>query len=287
MKKVSAKKKIIVAYIPVLHEGYLRFFEKHPDAETLFLIGPDFIRDHKQLTKDLRAIEPDVMKKVIDMLGIFSKTRVICPKDLEKQNFKKVVLIMPNEDVMREIRQKFASKIEVEFDSMFLRWDKHKSSEGQAVNADQTISKKNFDIEIMKDLKKEAEKSSDWWRRIGAAIIKNGKVMMKTYNHAVPNEQIHYVEGDPRADFSKGVNVELSTAFHCEAKLIAEAARKGISLEGTSLYVTTFPCPPCAKLVAYSGIKKLFYSDGYGVLDGERILKSQGVKIVFVKNGSK
>ena len=66
----------------------------------------------------------------------------------------------------------------------------------------------------------------------------------------VPDEQIHYSEGDPRSDFSKGVNVELSLFFHSEAQLIAEAAKKGISLEGASMYATTFPCPPCAKLIA-------------------------------------
>ena len=105
---------------------------------------------------------------------------------------------------------------------------------------------------------------------------------MKVHNHAVPSEMMPYVEGDPRSDFSKGVNIELSTSFHCEAQLIAEAARKGVSLEDAELYVTTFPCPVCARLVAYSGIKKLYYADGYGVLDGERVLKSQGVEIIFV-----
>ncbi len=71
--------------------------------------------------------------------------------------------------------------------------------------------------------------------------------------------------------------------MHSEAGAIAEAARKGISLEGADLYVTTFPCPPCGKLIAYSGIKRVFYKNGYGVLDSERILKDKGVEIIKVE----
>jgi dCMP deaminase len=64
---------------------------------------------------------------------------------------------------------------------------------------------------------------------------------------------------------------------------VAEAAAKGVSLEGGSLYVNIFPCPPCAKLIAYSGIKNLYYSGGYGALDGESVLKAKGVKIIYIK----
>ena len=49
------------------------------------------------------------------------------------------------------------------------------------------------------------------------------------------------------------------------------------------MYVTVFPCPPCAKLIAYSGIKRLYCGGGYAVLDGEEVLKSNGVEIYFVE----
>jgi dCMP deaminase len=61
------------------------------------------------------------------------------------------------------------------------------------------------------------------------------------------------------------------------------AARRGISLEGKSMYVTTFPCPACGKLVAFSGIKNIYFKDGYAMLDSEDILKSQGVGIFQVQ----
>jgi dCMP deaminase len=290
MKASNEAKNIVIAYVPVLHEGYRRFFERHSDADRLFLIGSDVIKDFKPLAKDLRALPPELMKEAVGSLKYFKEIKVIdysglkALGDLNASDDSNTKIVMPDEDFMHEFQAKYFSKAKVEYDPIFLRWDKHKSFEGKPVEADQTISKDEFDRNIIKGLKKEAEKSADFWRQIGAAVIKDGKVILKAHNKAVPDEQMNYIEGDPRSDFSKGVNVELSLFFHCEAQLIAEAAKKGISLEGTSMYVTTFPCPPCAKLVAYSGIKKLYYADGYGVLDGERVLKSQGVEIVFVDN---
>src|SRR5690606_10170342 len=133
-----------------------------------------------------------------------------------------------------------------------------------------------------KKIKSEANKSSDWWRRVGAAIVKDGGILVSAYNKHLPTEHTPYVNGDPRNAFSKGVNIELSSAIHAEALAISEMAKKGIPLEGTSMYVSTFPCPVCAKLIASSGIKKVYYYEGYSMLDGEDVLRSKGVEIIRV-----
>lgn len=275
-------KKAIVAYIPVLHEGYRRFFESHTDAKALFLLDKQVTDGFKQLTKDIRALPPELIKKAIESWGIFDEVKAVSgPID---KSFD--VLVMPKEDIMIELQPKLYPNAKIEWDSVFLRWDKHKSTEGKAVEADQRVSKDAKDVELIRLLDKEAEKSSDWWRHVAAAIVKDGKVLSVSHNKHVPHDQTPYVNGDPRADFSKGVNLELSTAMHAEARLIAEAAKEGKKLEGCSLYVNTFPCPPCAKLIAYSGVKKLYYAGGYGVLDGESILKATGVEIIFVDTGA-
>ena len=46
------------------------------------------------------------------------------------------------------------------------------------------------------------------------------------------------------------------------------------------MYVTDFPCPPCAKLIAGAGIAKLCFREGYAVLDGQDVLEAAGVEIV-------
>jgi dCMP deaminase len=88
--------------------------------------------------------------------------------------------------------------------------------------------------------------------------------------------------GDPRSNFYKGVGFELSTATHAEARLIAQAARDGTSTEGAVMYVTDFPCPPCAKLIAAAGISRLYFRSGYAVLDGQQVLESAGVDLIQI-----
>lgn len=274
------KEEIIVAYVPVLHEGYRRFFDKYPKVKTLLLLGKDVTKDYAPIEKDIRALDPEIIKKSLNAWKRFKKIDIVNVKDLEKLAGE---IIMPDDEFNRELKEKYFKKLKVRFDSVFLRWDKHSSSKGVAVDINQTISNDVKDVEIINLLNKESEKSSDFWRSVGAAIVRSGKLILLRHNSAVPSEIMPYVEGDPRSDFHKGVNIELSTVLHAEAGLIADAARQGISLEGTELYVTTFPCPPCAKLIAYSGIKKVYYAGGYGVLDAERILKSRGIEIIFVK----
>jgi deoxycytidylate deaminase len=63
---------------------------------------------------------------------------------------------------------------------------------------------------------------------------------------------------------------------------VARAARTGTALEGADLYVTTFPCPACARLIAESGFRRCYFSGGYSVLDGDGILRAAGVELFWV-----
>ena len=280
-RKIMGTKKVVVAFVPVLHEGYRRFFEKHADAEALYIFGKDLVgKEFPHLQKEIRALEPQLMKRLIESLSIFKKVEILnSPEELSDD----IEIVMPDEEVSRELAEKYWQNQKRTFDAVFLRWDKHKSMEEKPVETDQKISIDEFDKQVIKDLQIEAQRSSDWWRRIASAIVKDSKVIFSAHNRHLPSEHSPYTFGDPRNNFHKGVGIELSTSIHSEAALIAEAARKGESLEGASMYVTTFPCPPCAKLIASSGIKKLYYSGGYTLLDQDKLLKDSGVEIVYVQ----
>ncbi|KUK27819.1 MAG: Deoxycytidylate deaminase, partial [Thermococcus sp. 40_45] len=62
-------------------------------------------------------------------------------------------------------------------------------------------------------------------------------------------------------------------AVHAEQNVIAMAARKGISLEGATLYVTHFPCDTCFKLLINAGIREIIYEDIYPNKATEILLK--------------
>ncbi|MBM3290509.1 MAG: dCMP deaminase [Candidatus Hydrogenedentes bacterium] len=50
---------------------------------------------------------------------------------------------------------------------------------------------------------------------------------------------------------------------HAEQNAVADAARRGIPVDGCVAYVTHFPCINCAKILAAAGIVKIKYREDY------------------------
>jgi dCMP deaminase len=273
---------VIVCYIPVLHEGYRRLFENHPDAKKLAIFGKDVIASYEHLAKDIRKLDPELVRKAIESWGRFETVSILDEQKIKELQESKTPLIVSDDDLSTELVTKYFSENPVERDTIFLRWDKMKSIEPVQVSPDITISEEEFDQQMISAAEKEGTNAKDWWRRIGALAVKDGKILFQEHNQYVPSDQTANDEGDPRGNFKAGQHFESSLALHAEATIVARAAKEGVSLSGVDIYCDTFPCPPCAKQLAYSGIRKLFYRNRYAVLDGERILKSQGVEIIFV-----
>lgn len=57
--------------------------------------------------------------------------------------------------------------------------------------------------------------------------------------------------------------IEYGRSVHAEEAVICDAAVRGVSLKGATLYCTTFPCHLCAKLIIAVGIKRIVYIDPY------------------------
>lgn len=58
--------------------------------------------------------------------------------------------------------------------------------------------------------------------------------------------------------------IEFGRSVHAEMAAVTDAARRGVSTAGCSLYVTTFPCHECARNVVASGISRVVYVEPYG-----------------------
>ncbi len=276
--------KIIIAYVPVLHQGYRKFFEKHAsEVKKMHLFSSEIINQFSHLAKDIRALPPGLVKQAIKGWNIFEFVSIVDSEILEFiRTSRKFEIIMPDEDECREVAAKYLNGCKIEFDNVFLRWDKTKSLAVNEVKFDRNVSIKELEGEIMKCAIKESGKATNWWRQTGAVIARDDQILLMGCNRQVPSSYVPYFEGDVRSLFKRGINIELTTDLHAEAHLISEAAKKGIALEGTDLFVTTFPCPPCAKIVAYSGIKRCYFHSGYAMLDGERILRDKGIEIILV-----
>jgi deoxycytidylate deaminase len=57
--------------------------------------------------------------------------------------------------------------------------------------------------------------------------------------------------------------IEFVRAVHAEMAALTDAARRGIAVEGCTLFVTTFPCHHCARHIVAAGIKRVVYVAPY------------------------
>jgi len=270
---LTQEKTLILAYIPVVHQGYVLWLKKYPKAEVL-VMGQSLTANSRPLQKDIRALTPEQIVVSLQALNLGQSVKVVEAEDLKQLSLDQEILL-PDEQISRSVAQEFLKNYQTKFESVFLRWDGAKATQSLPVVA---VTSTDF----MTLAKMAAGQSADWWRQVGAVAVRADKVLLTAHNAHLPSEQQPYIDGDPRADFHKGDHIELSTALHAEASLIAEAALKGLSLAESSLYVTTFPCPNCAKLIVAAGIKELFFTEGYSVLDGQRVLETAGVKLTQV-----
>ena len=281
---------IVILYAPAFHEGYLRFLKANSQKDIYIVsdkILSEITTDIPYYGRDFRAVSSQHMLKVFRALRINKEVNELDMVGIENINKDRPKVIMPDEDISHEIAKRFFPNLEINFESIFLRWDKKISTTEFAVRPDRVISKKEFDRELICQAITEGGKSSDWWRQIGAIAVRDGRVLISAHNTHMPRPDNVDVLGDPRSNFEAGdaSTIGLSTAMHAEAGVVAEAARQGLSLEGAHLYITTFPCPNCARLLARSGVKKVFYNKGYSLLDAEEILKIADVEIVMVDLG--
>jgi dCMP deaminase len=274
---------VVLAYVPVLHEGYRRFLERHGRDRRVFLIGPELHADSRPLAKDVRALPAADAAAALEGWRIASSVAVLDALGAGRlAQERDLALILPAEDVSFAVVERWFPRAAVRYDPVFLRWDKTRTVQmldpapARRVGGDDALA-------ALAGVAEDAARGSlDWWRQVGAALRFADGTVAAARNEHHPHPQAPYAVGDPRANFFQGVELELSTAAHAEAALIAQAARDGRATRGATLYVTDFPCPPCAKLIANAGIATLYYRRGYAVLDGRDVLEAAGVEIVGV-----
>ena len=275
--------KQVLLYLPVVHAGHEAFFARHADADEVLLLGGGFKDVFKSLAKDIRALPPERAAQFLRLLLPDTPVRVIEPGDLPGA-VTADVLVLPDEDITRNLAavHQLRDGRELVFDKTFLRWDRDWSQAHRPVGFDGEVAVGDLPPRMLARARELAGHSSDWWRQVGAIAARGDRVLAVAWNHHQPSEYAPYIDGDPRDSFSRGVRGDLSTAMHAEASIVAQAAREGFSLSGADLFVTTFPCPACARLVAEAGFRRCYFAGPYSVLDGDEVLRAAGVELLWV-----
>lgn len=120
-------------------------------------------------------------------------------------------------------------------------------------------------------------------RKVGAVIVKDDNPISFGYNGpARKMEHCSDVGGCRRRampDYKSGAYLEICPASHAEQNAIAFAARHGISCEGATIYVNTFPCKDCMNSIINSGIKKLVFNSKYNADLSSHIAEVTGIEI--------
>ena len=67
--------------------------------------------------------------------------------------------------------------------------------------------------------------------------------------------------------------------MHAEQNAIIQGAVFGVSLEGGTIYSTTFPCVLCSKLVINAGLVEIVYAEGYPDDLSKELLEESGIRL--------
>jgi dCMP deaminase len=115
-----------------------------------------------------------------------------------------------------------------------------------------------------------ANRSSCDRLHVGCVIVNDNRIITTGYNG--------HIRGTPH--ISVIVDEHEQMTIHAETNAIADAANRGVSLKGSTAYVTHYPCINCAKNLISAGIKEIVYGEDYknNVICGTLYLMS-GVRI--------
>jgi dCMP deaminase len=117
-------------------------------------------------------------------------------------------------------------------------------------------------------------------RQVGAVIVKDKRILTTGYNgipsgleHCTPISCFRMAN-----DIPSGEKLDLCDGIHAEQNAIIHAAKHGINIDGSELYITLFPCFTCAKMIINSGIRKIYVLEDFNNPASKNILEKAGIK---------
>ena len=111
---------------------------------------------------------------------------------------------------------------------------------------------------------------------VGAVIVRNRTILSTGYNGSI--------RGLPHCS-DVGHMMEdghCVATIHAETNAVLQAAKNGVRIDGSTVYVTASPCWSCFKMITNAGIRRIVYGEFYR---DERIFdaaKTLGVELVHL-----
>jgi dCMP deaminase len=114
-------------------------------------------------------------------------------------------------------------------------------------------------------------------KHVGAVIVKDKHILATGYNGSISgmphcDEVGHMMEND-----------HCVATIHAEANAILQAARHGTAIEGSDIYITASPCWNCFKLIANTGIRRIFYGEFYRDSRIHDVAEEVGIELISLE----
>jgi dCMP deaminase len=122
--------------------------------------------------------------------------------------------------------------------------------------------------------------------RAGCVIVKDKQILVTGYVGS-PKGLAHC--DDVGHLFKKVIHSDGNVTQHCvrtvhaEQNAITQAARRGIALEGSTLYVRMTPCRTCTMLIINTGIERVVCQKKYHTAEeSEAMMKDAGIQLEYI-----
>ncbi|MGX4592736.1 deoxycytidylate deaminase [Leuconostoc sp. JNUCC 76] len=109
---------------------------------------------------------------------------------------------------------------------------------------------------------------------VGAIIVRDHRIIASGYNGSVSGTPHCTEVGDLMVDG------HCIRAVHAEQNALMQAAKMGITIAGSEVYVTDVPCVQCTKLLLQAGINKIYFMRDYRNNPfAEELLAQKGIEL--------
>lgn len=154
---------------------------------------------------------------------------------------------------------------------------KQKSTKGTTKkkrSAKKSETRVDWHTYFMKIAEQAATRSTCDRKKVGAVIVRDKTILSTGYNGSI--------RGMPHCDEvgHDMVNGHCVATIHAEANAIIQAAKNGVMIEGSEIYTTASPCWNCFKLIANSGIKKIYYGEFYRDKRSIEVARQLGIELI-------
>ncbi len=163
-----------------------------------------------------------------------------------------------------------------------------KKSKKQSIRLNKKVYKRpgwdEYFIEIMHSAAKRATCDRG---RSACVFVKNKQVLVTGYVGSPTgfphcDDVGHQLKTVIHEDGTK--TVHCMRTVHAEQNAICQAAKRGVSLEGSTVYVSMTPCRTCAMFLVNLGVKRVVAEKKYHAgKESEEIFEKAGIKLDFLK----